>query len=485
VLAEEATQPVVPMPTTAGTLLSYICSWTVIVALVLFHAVVSLIGVPSERTEASRVDLMHVNLLARVSVGAQAMTESSRLPVQPPPFRPDDYPETHWGHAIILNEVQGPNKALQHLDETDRSLDRFNIELTPDQQRLRDILRRMIAEQERGDLDASSVSIADREFLRQRMGFLGYLTEHPRQSSDEAARRELEQGAIRFLLITSGIGLVAAAGLLAGVAALILAGVALVAGKFRSRYVAGPLGHAHIYGETFAVWFLLFTSLQVLVGGLVPGQWRLFGAGAAFFISLVSLGWPRWRGISWSDIRTDIGLRSGAHPLVEAGWGLVAYIAMTPVIVVAVLILVTISELAMGFDLAIAQFNGKNAPTHPIVFELEQGNTWAIITVMVLACLAAPVVEETMFRGVLYRHLRESSRWAGHWLSVLFSAAWNALIFAAIHPQGLLAIPILGTLAFGFSLVREWRGSLIAPMMMHAVNNGIMVTLLVLLFGNL
>jgi membrane protease YdiL (CAAX protease family) len=36
-------------------------------------------------------------------------------------------------------------------------------------------------------------------------------------------------------------------------------------------------------------------------------------------------------------------------------------------------------------------------------------------------------------------------------------------------------IPALSGLAFGFALIREWRGSLIASMTAHAVHNGILV----------
>ena len=54
------------------------------------------------------------------------------------------------------------------------------------------------------------------------------------------------------------------------------------------------------------------------------------------------------------------------------------------------------------------------------------------------------------------------------------------LVFAAIHPQGLVAIPALAAIAVGLGLMREWRGSLIAPMVMHACSNGIVVTLMVL-----
>ena len=82
-----------------------------------------------------------------------------------------------------------------------------------------------------------------------------------------------------------------------------------------------------------------------------------------------------------------------------------------------------------------------------------------------------------MFRGALFHHLRRFSKgWS--WLP---SAALVALIFAAIHPQGWTAIPALGMLAVVFAGLREWRGSLIASMTGHFIQNFIAVTVLVVM----
>jgi membrane protease YdiL (CAAX protease family) len=96
-----------------------------------------------------------------------------------------------------------------------------------------------------------------------------------------------------------------------------------------------------------------------------------------------------------------------------------------------------------------------------------------------LAAVVAPLVEETMFRGVLYRHLREAScRWGTAW-SIVFSGTVASFIFAVLHPQGLLAVPVLMALAYGFTIAREWRGTLVPCMVGHGLSNGL-VTLLVL-----
>ena len=87
-----------------------------------------------------------------------------------------------------------------------------------------------------------------------------------------------------------------------------------------------------------------------------------------------------------------------------------------------------------------------------------------------LACIFAPVLEETMFRGALFHHLRGRHSWFA-------SAVAVALMFAIIHPQGWLAIPVLCSIAMVLAALREWRGSIIAPMAAHAFNNFIAITL--------
>jgi membrane protease YdiL (CAAX protease family) len=88
--------------------------------------------------------------------------------------------------------------------------------------------------------------------------------------------------------------------------------------------------------------------------------------------------------------------------------------------------------------------------------------------VFVLGAVLAPLVEETFFRGALFRALRTRR-------GLVFSGLLSGLIFAALHPQGVLAIPALTAMGFGFACIREWRDSLIAPMTAHAINNGLLI----------
>ena len=81
------------------------------------------------------------------------------------------------------------------------------------------------------------------------------------------------------------------------------------------------------------------------------------------------------------------------------------------------------------------------------------------------AAVAAPIVEETMFRGVLYRHLRSATGHLGTGLSILVSGTLNGFLFAAIHPQGWVAIPAL----IGYRYLRGRVEGLVVQMEKEAI----------------
>ena len=131
-----------------------------------------------------------------------------------------------------------------------------------------------------------------------------------------------------------------------------------------------------------------------------------------------------------------------------------------------------------GDPAATEEFSRGQTVSHPIQEYVSNADGYVVLWVILSACVAAPIVEETVFRGILYRHLRDVT---AHWrvtATVAFSSLVNAFIFAAIHPQGVMWIPVLGSLAVGFSLMREWRRSLYPSMIMHAIHNGLVTCLM-------
>ena len=137
-----------------------------------------------------------------------------------------------------------------------------------------------------------------------------------------------------------------------------------------------------------------------------------------------------------------------------------------PMVAVGMTITLVLVQLQQSAAQAAEAANRQRHPihsgevSHPIVEEIARGDMGTLAIVFLLACVVAPIVEETMFRGVLYRHLREVSAWAGLTLSVLVSGLWVAFIFCRDSYPGLLAVPALMPLAFAFAVTRKWRGSL-------------------------
>ena len=53
----------------------------------------------------------------------------------------------------------------------------------------------------------------------------------------------------------------------------------------------------------------------------------------------------------------------------------------------------------------------------------------------------------------------DASRALSFVTSVVLSATISGFVFAAIHPQGWVAVPALMGLAYAFAVIREWRGT--------------------------
>lgn len=92
-----------------------------------------------------------------------------------------------------------------------------------------------------------------------------------------------------------------------------------------------------------------------------------------------------------------------------------------------------------------------------------------------VAVLVAPAAEETLFRGVLYPVGKR-------WLGGLGSAVLTAAVFAVIHSNLMTLVPLF-FLALFFTWLYERTGTLIAPVIGHAVFNLANVVFLLAGFG--
>ena len=140
-------------------------------------------------------------------------------------------------------------------------------------------------------------------------------------------------------------------------------------------------------------------------------------------------------------------------PLIDVFYGFVAFVAIFPVSMIILLTSILINGSQNDVDSA-----------HPISFFLPE----QFLPVFILAVIIAPITEEIVFRNWIYGYLRSR-------FSVFFSSFLSAIIFASLHPQGLVAIPYLIFLGMSLAVLREYRPGIIAPIVTHLCVNGLAI----------
>ncbi len=95
-------------------------------------------------------------------------------------------------------------------------------------------------------------------------------------------------------------------------------------------------------------------------------------------------------------------------------------------------------------------------------------STAALVAVILMVTLLAPVAEELFFRGFLFTALRR-------WIGLLPGALITGVVFGGIHAGGTDAEFLVPLMVLGAILCfLYWKtDSLLAPMALHAVNNSI------------
>jgi membrane protease YdiL (CAAX protease family) len=191
---------------------------------------------------------------------------------------------------------------------------------------------------------------------------------------------------------------------------------------------------------------------------------------AAVAASAIALWWGTRRGLPLRTIMSGIGLRR--FVAMDIVWGVVCWSMGIALLIVGVLLAMLLSNI-FG--------DGQMRASHPIQQMVEGSGATGLFLTYILACVCAPIGEEIFFRGALYRNLRQSfGRW-GAVGSALIAIAVSSVLFAAIHPQGLMFIPVLASLAVAFCIMREWRGTINASIVAHAINNAVVLSLNVLM----
>jgi len=218
--------------------------------------------------------------------------------------------------------------------------------------------------------------------------------------------------------------------------------------------------------------------------GMPAYEWRLpeiFGTGLliGFFVFVAVAGAGRTPGpIGMEQLISSLALYGGLVLLVLGflvfrGANLVALFGLAwtgwrrgMFFVVAALLLVLPFVYAaqwIGF-----QLGGAKSELQPVLtFLLETPGWQGRLAVALIAIVAAPITEELIFRGCLYPILKQ---FGGRYSALVISSVLFALIHAHLPSLGGLFV-----LALCLALVFEYTGSLWAPILMHALFNGITV----------
>ena len=295
------------------------------------------------------------------------------------------------------------------------------------------------------------------ERLIQRYGFLGQLALAYGVPADQEPRKTLLAQSFSFTVRAALAGLGVLGIVVLSLALFVTGCVWFFRGKIHRAYIPQTYS-LQAFLEAFAIYLVLFA----LSGRLL----RFFGAGSVQWtwatLLILPIVW-KWIALRTSthEFRQAVGWHRGKGVFLEFGVGLAGYFACLPVIMIGAV-----------FTFVLIRLTGAQAAS-PIIQELN-GSPWTIIGVYGLGCVFAPVMEETMFRGIFLHHLRQRWTW-------IISAPIVSVIFAILHPQGWVAVPVLSATAIVLAALREWRGSLIAPIAAHACNNFLALTLALLL----
>ncbi len=387
-------------------------------------------------------------------------------------------------YVILGGELSGPPAALELLGQLKWDWETAKLQPSVEQLAVWKSLRRLYGDFNKKKFDAPSVGDPERKQLLAKLGWYGRLALTPPDAPDRVARQQVLESPLRLVYCLFGIiGFILTLGALGGLGLVVFA-VAAATGNLRVGLREGS-GSSGVYAETFAIWLFGFT------GGLLalkfwPWEQEVFLAQLMLmFGSLLVLVWPVLRGLSWAEVRQDLGLTRGRAGVLEPLFGLPSYAMMLPMLAAGfaltlILLLAWLKSVGGGGRVPDSPFEPQEMMSHPIVNVVLHGGFWIRVQLLLLACVAAPIVEEIMFRGVLYRHLRDATRGWGWIVSCLASALWTSFIFAVIHPQGMIAVPALMGIACGCTLAREWRDALWPSMVVHAINNSLIFTLLML-----
>ena len=223
---------------------------------------------------------------------------------------------------------------------------------------------------------------------------------------------------------------------------------------------AFPVPFTILDGLGLVVWSIvaqLFVAVPLEAGGI-----SLSEGGIGFLLAAIVMQMFTFAGVLvWLRVRDALSWRLLGP--VRPGWGRVpAGIGVGIVGFLVVTLLILVIEAAAG----------GIAPPDQLAMESALGGGPAFVLGIVMAVVLAPVVEETIFRGVLFQAIRH--RW-GLFPGMFLSGA----VFAILHTELSEPIYLVALWLLGIWLAAAFHrtGTLLVPILGHATFNGIAIGL--------
>lgn len=202
-----------------------------------------------------------------------------------------------------------------------------------------------------------------------------------------------------------------------------------------------------------AAWMLAqfaAAPLQLLPGMRHPSPFAaLISAMVGLMAVQALLGW-----LSPARVPVVTAARLGGDPAIP--WA----VATTAGLRALTLLLPTMLAAALLSALLLPQTDQLHAA---VDLSLARSDAVGLIAMGLAAVVVAPLAEELLFRGIVFRQIRQRLGFAPALLT-------SSLLFAVMHgdPSQMLTYSVLGG---GFALGYAWTGSLWTPVIMHAVWN--------------
>lgn len=369
--------------------------------------------------------------------------------------------------AIVYDAVGDTDKALTQLDKI--KVDQADEGTRADIETATTMIR------------GASASPDAAKSLQDRQGWYGQLVATRDLAKTDPIREPVVTAGTSLLVVILVGSIIFALMLLAGIVLWVVALALGASGRLRP-YSPQPLLHGPIGLEMVALFFLAFILMQVVaapLSGVLSGSLGLPAEAVVLMLqwSLVALlVWPLLRGVPGAEARRALGLHTGRGFFRELGVGILGYMAGLPLLAFGAII----SFVATFIYNTIMNPGGGGADPnafaqHPIIDKAASAGPLFLLMIATLAVIWAPLVEETIFRGALFPELRRKLGW-------IAGAAVTGLIFAIVHPIPWLMLTPWVMLGLHFCLLRHWRGSLIAPMTAHFLQNAGAITMITLFF---